>query len=128
MKIKQTRQVRLDELLKLFWNDGIKEGEYSMNDFGSICLEKNRIIFDNRNHAHKTDLFTITEEVEITEETPLNLVVVDDENEVTDENETKISSLKRDAETWGYEIKFIYLQNDDGSIGELIWKDGELVD
>lgn len=132
MKIKRERQVRLDELLRLVWNGEVKEGVYAINGLGRAHVNLDELILINRNHVTKSDLFTITEEVEIDEETKLNLVYINGYNK----SYTLFNSSIKDVfEEWGNVAftnnrpKFIYLQNDDGSIGELIWsKERGLID
>ncbi|GEM_PF-4035264 len=126
MKIKQTRQVRLDELIKhCIDNDtfGSKGVFTSITGKVNVTVYKDDVVIEDAYtdfNITKT-FFTITEEVEVTEETELNLVVVDDENEVTENRNVKISQILKEAKTYGYDIKFIYLQKEDGSIGDLIW-------
>lgn len=128
MKIKKTKQVRLDELLKYVWDNGITDEIFENYEGSWVRFDECGDLVEVY-EVEESDLFTITEEVEITEDMRLNLVVIDDDYEVTTNHYTKISQILKESETYGYEIKFIYLQNDDGSIGELIWdKERGLVD
>ena len=134
MKIKQTRQVRLDELLKYVWDNDIKnesfftkesEGYISVDSDGDFCMY-------GRPHVNKDERFTITEEVEIDGNTVLDVILVFDEysgnknyvGRVFRISINRIIKINNDGN-----IKFIYLQNEDGSIGELIWsKERGLID
>lgn len=131
MKIKRERQVRLDELLKYVWDNDINDTQFESDNNSWVRVDEYGDVVDVYS-IEKSDLFTITEEVEIDEETPINLVYrIKTEKgwQTFDKNETPINRIintyKRHPHAY---LGFIYLQNDDGSIGELIWKDGELVD
>ena len=132
--IKQTRQVRLDELLKYVWDNDIKnesfftkesEGYISVDSDGDFCMY-------GRPHVNKDERFTITEEVEIDGNTVLDVILVFDEysgnknyvGRVFRISINRIIKINNDGN-----IKFIYLQNEDGSIGDLIWsKERGLID
>lgn len=124
MKIKRERKVRLDELLKYVWSNNVKnktfestdgDSEVYFNDFGFVKIDI---------PVADEDLFEIEEEVEITEDMKLDLVVIEYEGYIARHNNVCINSLL----TKIMDVKFIYLKNDDGSIGQLIWKDGEIVE
>ena len=133
MKIKQTRQVRLDELVDYIWKNNIKSKGYSVK-----MLDKEvRVFEDGRIETYagisEKDLFTITEEVEITEEMELKQLVVIYENggsgKIRNMNIKELVERHESVYGHGVPIKFIYLQNEDGSIGELIWdKERGLID
>ena len=123
--IKRERQVRLDELLKYVWDNDIKnesfftkesEGYISVDSDGDFCMY-------GRPHVNKDERFTITEEVEIDGNTVLDVILVFDEysgnknyvGRVFRISINRIIKINNDGN-----IKFIYLQNEDGSIGELI--------
>lgn len=139
MKIKRERQVRLDELLQIVWSKGITNQKFLLHhpnkneEYAYLFINgKGYCHFGNMEFFNKEHLFTITEEVEITEDTKLDVVVVYDEysgnkNHIGRVFRTSIIQLKNLHSNGN--IKFIYLQNDDGSIGELIWdKERGLVD
>lgn len=131
--IKRERQVRLDELLKYVWDNDVKEEEYVDQDGNLLFIEGEEGHIRKADYTCKSDLFTITEEVEIDEETPINLVYrIKTEKgwQTFDKNETPINRIintyKRHPHAY---LGFIYLQNPDGSIGELIWsKERGLID
>lgn len=125
MKIKQTRQVRLDELLQLVWSNKFDYLVFMSDNNNFIDFDTNGMI--RQAYGIKPDdLFTITEEIEITEDTILDRFV-----HVLDSGRTKDvknSSISKSINFFGSTVKFIYLQNEDGSIGDLIWKDGKLIE
>lgn len=122
--IKRERQVRLDELLKYVW-DNDTYGFYKTScGKKSINIREDLIRF-NHSIILAEERFTITEEVEITEGSPLDIVVIDDYKVSFSVPDISI----REAFEKYTSPKFIYLQNEDGSIGELIWdKERGLVD
>ena len=122
MKIKQTRQVRLDELLPLVWSNNFDYLVFKSDNNGFITFDMNGMI-KQAYGITPDDIFTITEKIDITEDTPLQRAMVIKNNlDFYSIKNRKINSLKTTN------IKFIYLQNEDGSIGDLIWKDGEMID
>ena len=81
MKIKRERQVRLDELIKHVWDKRIVEMNFKSKNGVSIYVHSDgNIDVDEVRYISKYDLFTITEEVEITEEMELKQLVVIYEN------------------------------------------------
>lgn len=132
MKIKQTRQVRLDELLKYVWDNDINDIEFHSDNDSYVRID-NYGDLTKVYEVESTDLFTITEEVEIDEETPINLVYRIKTEKVWqtfDKNEAPINRIINTYERHPHAyLGFIYLQNEDGSIGELIWsKERGLID
>ena len=124
MKIKRERKVRLDELLKYVWENNITSKIYESFNNSIYVDTAGDILIDDIRYVSKKDLFEIEEEVEITGDTKLNLVVIEYGGYIARHHNVCINSLL----TKIMDVKFIYLKNDDGSIGELIWKDGEMVD
>ncbi|VUC68929.1 Uncharacterised protein [Macrococcoides caseolyticum] len=123
MKIKQTRQVRLDELIGYITKNELISSVFKSNRGNEIVVDINGDLsfFGRFNY---NDLFVITEEVDITEDTLLQRAMVIKNNlEFYRIKNRKISRLDT------MNIKFIYLQNEDGSIGDLIWsKERGMVD
>lgn len=123
MKIKQTRQARLDELIDYITKNELVSSVFKSNRGNEIVIDINGDLnfFGRFNY---NDLFVITEEVDITEDTPLQRAMVIKNNlDFYPIKNRKISRLDT------MNIKFIYLQNEDGSIGDLIWsKERGLVD
>lgn len=126
--IKRERQVRLDELLKYVWDNGITdeifenyEGSWvRFDEFGDLVE-----VYE----VEESDLFTITEEVEIDEETKTPLIVAMNRNMFDRYANWSIQDLLDRDKKFGIDYKNIYILNDNGSIGELIWsKERGLVD
>lgn len=134
--IKRERKVRLDELIKYVFDNDVKNKEFTIkNSAGSIAMDSDG---DFRmggrcDFIRKSDLFTITEEVEIDEDMKLDLVDIYKDYGLPLEvafckNISVKETLKLDKAS-GFDTKFIHIQNPDGSIGELIWsKERGLVD
>ena len=135
--IKRERQVRLDELIKhCIDNDtfGSKGVFTSATGKVNVTIYKDDVVIEDAYtdfNIIKT-LFTITEEVDITEDTLLDVILVYDEfsenknhvGRVFRVSVNQITKINTDGN-----IKFIYLQNEDGSIGDLIWsKECGLID
>jgi len=130
MKIKKKRQVTLDELLPLVWSNKFDYLMFKSDNNNFIDFDTNGMI--RQAYGIKPDdLFTITEEIEITEDTTINLayrIKTERGWQTFDKNETTINKIiniyKRHPHAY---LEFIYLLNPNGSIGELIWEDGEFV-
>lgn len=125
MKIKQKRQVRLDELLKYVWGNGINDIEFHsdndswirIDDYGDLVK-----VYE----VEESDLFTITEEVEIDYDTILDLIAVRKVGTVSRSENRSIQGVLVHFEG---EVDYIYFQNPDGSIADLIWsKERGLID
>ncbi|UBH14138.1 hypothetical protein [Macrococcus armenti] len=133
--IKRERQVRLDELLKYVWDNGIKNesfftkesgGHISVDSDGDFCMY-------GRPHVNKDERFTITEEVVIDENITLDEVVIV-QTKYFDGHKAKyitrvvnksIKECKRTKDTTLHEV---WTVNGNG-IGDLIWSKGRgLVD
>jgi len=138
MKIKQKNLVRLDELIKhCIENDKFgNEGTFwSITGKVKVMVYKDDVVIEDDFMVCNIieTLFVITEEVEITEEMELKQFVVIYKNDVSGQfRNMNIKELFERCESvygHGIPIKFIYLQNEDGSIGELIWsKERGLID
>ncbi|UBH07859.1 hypothetical protein [Macrococcus armenti] len=131
--IKRERQVRLDELLRLVW-DGEVDGEKFYDQGNNLLFigKKNGEI-KHADYTCKTDLFTITEEVEIDENIALGEMVIV-QTKYFDGHKAKyitrvvnksIKECKRTKDTTLHEV---WAVNGNG-IGDLIWsKERGLVD
>ena len=136
MKIKQTRQVRLDELIKWIFENDIEDATfYAMNnEDNSVKVHVYIGGFIKTEYLgcpSKSDLFTITEEVEIDGNTVLPRIacVHTKTNNISCYNDISIEDVIKLARFYLINYKSIYLQNPDGSIGELIWsKERGLID
>lgn len=126
--IKRERQVRLDELLKYVIDNNAYGFYETARGRNSIYIREDAITFNNY-IIWANDLFKITEEVEITEDSVLPIMVIYEEY---DNNRRFSNSLYQTTISEAIKIYkpiFIYLQNEDGSIGELIWdKERGLID
>lgn len=128
MKIKQTRQVRLDELLKYVWDNGINDKEFHSDNDSYIRIDDYGDL-TKVYEVESTDLFTITEEVEITEETKIPLIVATNRDMVNRYANWSIQDLIVRDKKFGAEYENFYILTPDGSIGDLIWtKERGLVD
>lgn len=131
--IKRERQVRLDELLKHVWDGEIIGEKFYDQENNVLFIDKEDGEISQADHTCKNDLFTITEEVEVDEDTKLrNTISIDDIGRIYRHNNLSIEEMKyfhRADRVVIYSCKYIYLQNEDGSIGDLIWsKERGLVD
>lgn len=124
MKVKQTRQVRLDELISYIIKNEVISSDFESNRGSDLVVDINGDL-NFYGKFNYNDLFTITEEVEITEETELrNTITIDDIGRIYRHNNLSIEEMKyfhRADRVVIYSCKYIYLQNNDGSIGDLIW-------
>lgn len=133
MKIKQKRQVRLDELLKYVWDNDLTDCKFYDESEEPIFIIGTNSSLKNTDYVGKNDLFTITEEVEVTEETELNLVDIYKDYglplQLAFEKNVSIKELLAGDKESKLDTIYIHLQNEDGSIGDLIWsKERGLVD
>ncbi|WP_414052922.1 hypothetical protein [Macrococcus animalis] len=124
MKIKQTRHVRLDELLKYVWNNNINDTRFESDNDSWVRVDEYGDVVSVYS-IEKSDLFVITEEVEITEEMELKQLIAIYKNNLSGQfRNMNIKELVERHKSFfgnGNPIKFIYSQNEDGTFGELIW-------
>lgn len=117
--IKRERQVRLDELIKHVWDKRIVEMNFKSKKGVSVYVHSDGDIDVNEvRYISKDDLFTITEEVEIDYDTILDLIAVRKVGTVSRFENRSIQGVLVHFEG---EVDYIYFQNPDGSIGDLIW-------
>ena len=132
MKIKHERQVRLDELIKRIMNQEFEKDQQIQftakndkpNDSMILFYERGGGIFGNffTNSYNLNDLYTITEEVEIDYDTRLDLIAVRKAGTVSRfENRSIQGVLAHFNIRLEVEVDYIYIQNEDGSIGEMVW-------
>lgn len=124
MKIKHERQVRFDELIKHVWDNGIKDKTFKSNRDKTIYITDR----GNLNCGYQVflispdELYTITEEVEIEYDTRLDLIAVRKAGTVSRfENRSIQGVLAHFNIRLEVEVDYIYIQNEDGSIGEMVW-------
>ena len=132
LKIKRERHVRLDELIKHVWDNDITDYQFESDNDSWVRIDEFGDVVDIYS-VEETDLFTITEEDEITEDKKLNLTyrVKNQHVWVTfDKYETTINEIiKKHENLLSIHLFFIHILNEDGSIGELIWsKERGLID
>lgn len=123
--IKRERQVRLDELIGYITKNELVSSVFKSNRGNEIVVDINGDLnfFGRFNYK---DLFTITEEVEIEYDTRLDLIAVRKVGTVSRFENRSIQGVLVHFEG---EVDYIYFQNPDGSIGELIWdKERGLID
>lgn len=127
MKIKKKRQVRLDELMKYVWDNNITRTRFEGKDCSIYVDSDGDIDVDEVKHINKDSLFTITEEIEINRGTRLNLIAVREEGTVSRfENKSIQDVLAYFIIRLGVEVDYIYIQYEDGFIGDLIWSKEEV--
>lgn len=129
--IKRERQVRFDELIKYVWDKRIVEMNFKSKKGVSVYVHSDGDIDVNEvRYISKDDIFTITEEVEIEYDTRLNLIAVRKAGIVSRfENRSIQGVLAHFNIRLEVEVDYIYIQNEDGSIGEMVWsKERGLVD
>lgn len=125
MKIKQTRQVRLDELISCIIKNEVISSDFRSNRGSDVVVDINCDL-DFYGTCNRNDLFTITEEVEIDYDTRLDLIAVRKVGTVSRFENRSIQGVLVHFEG---EVDYIYFQNEDGSIGDLIWtKERGLID
>lgn len=132
MKIKQTRQVRLDELIGYITKNEVISSDFRSNRGSDVVVDINGGL-DFYGTFNRNDLFTITEEVDITEDTVIDLAYrIETEKgwKTFDKHGVTINKI---IDTYKKHINvylgFIYLLNDDCGIGDLIWtKERGLID
>lgn len=125
MKIKRTVEMTLPQLIEWAWENDIKNKRYSSAGDTTVFFDKDGLFGTGIYKLHPHVKFKVEIEEEITEDTELNLIVVNqwvEEYDVVTAKKSSINDVKHSA------TKYCYLLNDDGSIGQLIWKDGEMVD
>lgn len=129
--IKRERQVRLDELLKCVWDNGTTGKNFKSEEGVNIYFHTDGDIDVNEvRYISKDDLFTITEEVEIEYDTRLDLIAVRKAGTVSRFEKRSIQGVLAHFNIrLEVEVDYIYIQNEDGSIGEMVWsKERGLID
>ncbi|PTU85825.1 hypothetical protein BUZ67_04035 [Staphylococcus pasteuri] len=136
VKIKREVKMNTLELIKWNWDNHIILKDYKgtfgntlyLNEFGDFFVDS---------HMDKNETFTVEVEEEITEDMVLpSIVVVRTQyfpNNGKTVNVTKINGvsinkiINTQPNNYKYEVHEIYLMNEVG-IGELLWKDGAMVE
>ncbi|MBM6506805.1 hypothetical protein [Staphylococcus pasteuri] len=137
VKIKRKVEMTLPELIQWGWDTDIKEKAFYSNvDGGSVYFDKVQNVSIEHETA-KNETFTVEVEEEITEDMVLpSIVVVRTQyfpNNGKTVNVAKINDvsinkiINTQPNNSKYEVHEIYLMNEVG-IGELLWKDGAMVE
>ena len=126
MKIKRTLEMDLLELLT--WaKENDKTGDfYGVEEGYRVFISKHHgwVQTDNGEKIPTFDtMFRVEQDVEINETTSINMMTVINNNETESYKQTSISDLlsEEDDLRENYHLKYVYLQHEDGTIGELIW-------
>ncbi|WBF53796.1 hypothetical protein [Macrococcoides canis] len=123
--IKRERQVRLDELVSYIIKNEVVSSDFESNRGSDLVVDINGDL-NFYGKFNYNDIFTITEEVEIDYDTILDLIAVRKVGTVSRFENRSIQGVLVHFEG---EVDYIYFQNPDGSIGDLIWlKERGLVD
>ena len=132
VKIKQKKQLNLPQLIEWGFNNDVRNKEYVCNEH-----EAKSVIFNLSGWAEFSDefsynpheTFTVEEEVKITEDTELDLVLrfIDEDN--TYYTNPQAMSINTCLESTPDNIitTHFYIENDDREL-VLIWRDGKLVE
>lgn len=130
MKIRTQKQLNFQELINFIYKNNIKYGTYLPDgdtDVNTVWVGNYDIEFDDNSCITKDDTWTVEEEVEITKETELPVVLIGHGNSFITYYDLSIQEAVKRFKNIGYTIKTIHLINDD-STHTLIYKDGELVE
>lgn len=136
MKIKVTKGLTLLELLQKFDSGEVPKGEYKTGYGNWVSFDVNRKIKFSQNNFinHRlSDVYEVELEEEVTEDTVfeylflvykysgnndfITIYVVD----------TNIKEIIKGELIFNGNIKHIYTMNPDGTIGQLIWSNGEMI-
>lgn len=140
MKIKREVQKTLPQLIEWVWKSEKSDGKAKYfkckegNETKHIIYANptGRLNLDSERFYDKNDLFTVEEEIEITEDTviPKSLVMFEHNgNTHIEQHDSKCINeiLTLDKKVKGSVTKTIHAMNDDLTL-TLIWRDGELVE
>ena len=130
MKIKIKEQLNFQELINYIYENNIKNGEYSSDDDGNLIntvwVDNYVLEFNDDSCITPYDTWTVEREVEITKDTKLTRILVNDGKCFLSYYDITIKSLEKRFESYVYDIKTIHLINDD-STHTLIYKNDALV-
>ena len=132
MKIKTKKQLNLPQLIEWAWDNGITNKEYICNEYKEKSVIFNLMgwaEFSDEFFYNPDDTFTVEEEIEITEDTELDLVerFLGGMGSVCYTSHTMsikecLKRSPRDCITTHF-----YIENDDREL-VLIWRNGKLVE
>jgi len=125
MKIKTKKQLNLPQLIEWLLESGKSECIVISNMNNIVQLEPYGSIRFSQEKFYPEEIFTVEEEVEITEDTVLPILIErrDFGNELTYSRYeyVRIKDIKEESST------LFYIENDDSTM-TLIWRDGKLVE
>ena len=127
MKIKTKKQLNLPQLIEWAWDNNVKNERYRCSDsnpYEYVWINENSDVeLDEDMSISKNDTFTVEEEIEITEDTRLDKLVVRYRNDdIYIFPQERINDFKNDSS-----IVAFYIPNDDLTL-TLIWRDGRLIE
>ncbi|WJP97082.1 hypothetical protein [Macrococcus bovicus] len=132
--IKRTVEMRLDELIKHIFDNAIVNRSYYTSD-RNVCIEVNSYGgidtdgYGNGSYPREEHKFAVEVEEEITKEMPINAFYRLRTDGGWKSAELKNTSVSKLIEKYRPHVhvtlSFIYLLNEDGSIGELIWTEAK---
>lgn len=125
VKIKQKKQLNLPQLIEWLLESGKRKCIVISNMNNIVRLEPYGVIRFSQENFYPEDTFTVEEEVEITEDTVLPILIErrDFGNELTYSRYeyVRIKDIKEESST------LFYIENDDSTM-TLIWRDGRLIE
>ncbi|MEX5914528.1 hypothetical protein AB6G74_09535 [Staphylococcus ureilyticus] len=125
VKIKQKKQLNLPQLIEWLLESGKSKCIVISNMNNIVRLEPYGVIRFSQENFYPEDTFTVEEEVEITEDTVLPILIErrDFGNELTYSRYeyVRIKDIKEESST------LFYIENDDSTM-TLIWRDGRLIE
>ena len=124
VKIKQKKQLNLPQLIEWGFENDITGAIFSddRDEVKRIRFEIGLLV-SIHGDMHKQDTFTVEEEIEITEDTRLDKLVVRYRNDdIYIFPQERIDDFKNDSN-----IVAFYIPNDDFTL-TLIWSDGKLIE
>lgn len=129
MYIEKTVEMNLSELLKWAWHNDIKDETFK-SDTGIECFftDKGSFVIKDCEFIKEDDIFEVEIKEEVDMYTKLDLFYMNDRNDVDHLNDSCINEVLLSERDFGRSVKYIYLKNEDDSIGQLIWKRGLIVD
>lgn len=126
MKIKKKKHLNLPQLIEYAWDNDITNKEFPCDGFEDKTVIFNGIgwaEFSDEYSYNKTDFFTVEEEINITEDTELDELVVRYRNgNIYIFQQERINDFKDNSN-----IIAFYIPNDDLTF-TLIWRDGKMVE
>ena len=131
MKIKVKEQLNFQELINFIYQNNIEEARYLPDDdntlVNTVWVRDYGLEFDDDSYFTKDDTWTVEREVEVTKDTKLPRILVNDGESFISYYNITIKNLEKRFKSYVYDIETIHLINDD-STHTLIYKSGELIE